>query len=560
MNDSTEARLTRLEEQVAALEGEVQALKGPSRPTFVEEWRSRLQKKPEPRKGQFPITEWIRSGDWMARVGIALLLLGLVFLFKYGIDRGWLTPLVRVIFGGALSASLLVLGLRLTPKRTALGQVLLGGAVATLFVTVYAAYHFYGFLAYGVAFAVMAVASVGSFALSLQHRGMALSLIATLGGLGTPFLLYTGEGSIAGLMVYTCIVLAFAAAVYLSQGWRTLLCAAAVGGWVVALNSWVPISGTLETVDKWAAEGGLLFSLVAFGIVPVLRDHWSANDPERWVCPPIPRFVRPFDRPALFLTVLVPLATLGLSAILWETSDLVWTVTAIAAAAGYAVVFVTLRPSKLASAHAVAASLLFVAAWSVLADMYWHWYAFVAVQMATLHVLSRTLSEKSLRLLAHLTAFVVAGSLLWRLLAMEGLTPALVHRQALIDLAVIGLFYVSARTLRLPPLAAAYTIVAYAAFLVWLLRDLVSLPSGHAFVSIAWGVCALALLALGWRLADDKVRTAGLLTLGLVVGKLFLVDLSELDAVWRILLFLGFGGLFLVLGYLFPSLWKPARE
>ena len=49
-------------------------------------------------------------------------------------------------------------------------------------------------------------------------------------------------------------------------------------------------------------------------------------------------------------------------------------------------------------------------------------------------------------------------------------------------------------------------------------------------------------------------------TLLLVVGKLFLVDLARLETIWRILLFLGFGGLFLVLSYYFQNLLKPGSE
>jgi uncharacterized membrane protein len=41
-----------------------------------------------------------------------------------------------------------------------------------------------------------------------------------------------------------------------------------------------------------------------------------------------------------------------------------------------------------------------------------------------------------------------------------------------------------------------------------------------------------------------------------VVGKLFLLDLTKLEAIWRVLLFLGFGGVFLILSYYFRALWK----
>jgi len=38
-----------------------------------------------------------------------------------------------------------------------------------------------------------------------------------------------------------------------------------------------------------------------------------------------------------------------------------------------------------------------------------------------------------------------------------------------------------------------------------------------------------------------------------VVVKLFLVDLAQLQAIWRILLFMGFGSVLLLVGYLIQS-------
>ena len=42
-----------------------------------------------------------------------------------------------------------------------------------------------------------------------------------------------------------------------------------------------------------------------------------------------------------------------------------------------------------------------------------------------------------------------------------------------------------------------------------------------------------------------------------MVGKLFLVDLREVETLWRILSFLGFGAAFLALSYWMRALWKP---
>ena len=103
---------------------------------------------------------------------------------------------------------------------------------------------------------------------------------------------------------------------------------------------------------------------------------------------------------------------------------------------------------------------------------------------------------------------------------------------------------------------AAYQLGAHLLFLTWLFRELSGLPAGQAWVSVAWGVYAAALLVVGLRLDRVEMRATALATLGLVVAKLFLVDLAELQAIWRVLLFMGFGAAFLALSYYFPSLWK----
>ena len=68
------------------------------------------------------------SEYWLNKIGIGLLLLGVVFLFKYSIDQGWITPAVRVGFGLAIGIILLAVGLRLHSSRRHFSQVLLGAA------------------------------------------------------------------------------------------------------------------------------------------------------------------------------------------------------------------------------------------------------------------------------------------------------------------------------------------------------------------------------------------------------------------------------------------------
>ncbi len=67
----------------------------------------------------------------------------------------------------------------------------------------------------------------------------------------------------------------------------------------------------------------------------------------------------------------------------------------------------------------------------------------------------------------------------------------------------------------------------------------------------------------GLRFVHARLVRGALAILLLVVGKLFLVDLAKVDAVWRVPLFPSFGRLIITLSYYLRSLWHPgsrARE
>ena len=50
---------------------------------------------------------WFETGEgWLGRVGVGLLAVGFVFLFRYAVDRGWLTPELRIAVGLLTGAGL----------------------------------------------------------------------------------------------------------------------------------------------------------------------------------------------------------------------------------------------------------------------------------------------------------------------------------------------------------------------------------------------------------------------------------------------------------------------
>ena len=182
-----------------------------------------------------PFTNLLSRGPqyWISRVGIGLLLLGVAFLFKYAVDQGWLTPEIRVVFGLVLGTVLATIGLRVQRAQRWFSQIMLGGAAATWYITGFAAFQLFHLVSHPVAFAFMVLVTVLLFWASARQNEPILAVLGAVGGLGTPFLLYTEAGSVPSLIAYTSILLVGTSAIYLFKGWQSLLWITALGGWLV---------------------------------------------------------------------------------------------------------------------------------------------------------------------------------------------------------------------------------------------------------------------------------------------------------------------------------------
>jgi hypothetical protein len=87
---------------------------------------------------------------------------------------------------------LLGFGWRLRLSRPGYAQVLQGGAVAVLYLTLFAAFRFYGLLAPAGVRLMVAVAMLAA-ALAVLQDARALAVIGALGGFVTPLIVSTGS-------------------------------------------------------------------------------------------------------------------------------------------------------------------------------------------------------------------------------------------------------------------------------------------------------------------------------------------------------------------------------
>jgi uncharacterized membrane protein len=498
------------------------------------------------------------------------LLFGSAFGFKYSIDRGWIGPAVRVLFGLGLGAALLCASGWLRQARPGLSRVLAGGGIACGYLSVYAAFHLYVLISHDAAFAAMSVVTIGAFAISVRSDDAMAATIGTMGGLATPFLLDTGGGSVSGLVGYACLVVSGAAAVFATCGWRVLLWTTAVGGWALvtaAAESAEHAAGT----DAVVVQMGILFLALATWWLAAMREMLSAEDPARWrptsagldLHGEAKRWRASTDwaqQPHL-LTLTTPVLVLALSTWTWDLGQRPsgWVALSLAITWALAALHLRGRPvepaPRLAATHAMAAAVMVAFALSLVLGEDARRVGLAAEALAVLAFALRS-GGRQPAVLGHVLFALVSVQTLGGLLEAIEDGKAGLHPTDLADVAVVAALALATRVQTSAGHVAGYFFAAEVGLLLWLMRLFAPLANGAAYVTAAWFTNAVVLVIAGLRLDSAAVRTAGAAVMALTMGKLFVVDLATVDAFWRIVTFLGFGAVLLGLGYAFPTLWK----
>ena len=149
-----------------------------------------------------PIRRWLFGGNTIVKAGVGILFVGLAFLAKYASEHAHLPVEVRLAAIGAAAVVLLGFGWRLRLSRPDYAQVLQGGAVAVLYLTLFAAFRYYGVLAATPAFVLMVAVAALAAALAVLQDARALAVIGALGGFATPLIVSTGSNNYVALFAY----------------------------------------------------------------------------------------------------------------------------------------------------------------------------------------------------------------------------------------------------------------------------------------------------------------------------------------------------------------------
>ncbi len=218
---------------------------------------------------------WLLGGNTVARVGVLLLFLGLAFLLRYAAERVTVSIELRYAAVGAVSLVLLILGWRLRERRRNYGLLLQGGAVAVMYLTIFAAMKLHPLLPLAAGFVMLVALVAFSVILAVVQDAMGMAAVAAAGGFAAPILASAGGEHHVTLFTYFLLLDAGILTVAWFKAWRTLNLIGFFGtlgiGTAWGLEEYRP--DMLPTTEPFLIAFFLMFVAIAFLFARrVLRD------------------------------------------------------------------------------------------------------------------------------------------------------------------------------------------------------------------------------------------------------------------------------------------------
>ena len=151
--------------------------------------------------------EYAVASNWLLRIGVLILVCGIGFFLKYSIDNDLLGEQARVALSVLTGVAMMAGGVRLVNgKYHLLSQGLLGGGIAVLYFSVFAAFSFYLLLDVYLSFLLMSLVTVSAAVLAVRLDSVLVAIFAIIGGYCTPLLLSTGQVNFIGLFSYMLLL------------------------------------------------------------------------------------------------------------------------------------------------------------------------------------------------------------------------------------------------------------------------------------------------------------------------------------------------------------------
>lgn len=525
------------------------------------------------------------GSQWFNRIGILAVLIGMSWFLKLAIDNHWIGPLGRVLIGLLSGAAIIAWSERFHRRGYAgFGYSLKAIGSGILYLSLWAAFSLFHLIPGSVAFgAMILVTAFNGFMAWIQDAEL-LALYSIVGGLSTPLLLSTGENHEVSLFSYLLLLDLAVLVLVILRPWSRLLFGAFVGTTIFFIGWWFQYYSSAQ-FGRTAFFLGCFFLLFAFTPRLVRLRAEEAARPSAW------------DRLALEVLPVANAAFgfLGFYSMLTETkADWATPWLAVGFAAFYLLLFRlpapgTMRetPPLLSMLHLTAAVVFLTIAIPLKAHGRWLTIGWLVQGAALLWIASRAHSV----LLRALSLFCM-GLGLFALIAINpaaSITPIFNERfgtycVAIAVFAFAGWLAASAArattTLELFPwrnIAGGSILIVNSLILVamgweihsywWSVRwrgDWNLMHDYRMYAQFTYSALFMTfgamLLGIGFARRSAFVRWQALVLVAASIAKVFLMDTSALSQGYRILSFLGLGGLLLAVSFVYQRDWLHLRN
>ncbi|MGB7554704.1 MAG: DUF2339 domain-containing protein [Candidatus Korobacteraceae bacterium] len=170
------------------------------------------------------------GGQWLNRVGIVAVLVGLSYFLKLAIENNWIGAGTRVAIGIVTGLALIVWSERFRRRSfTAFAYSMKAIGFGALYLSLWAAFQFYDLLPAAAAFVAMLLVTATLAAMSLRQDSELLAAFALVGGFLTPVLASTHQNHEIALLAYVALLDLGAVWMVAIRGWQRLLFGSFVG-------------------------------------------------------------------------------------------------------------------------------------------------------------------------------------------------------------------------------------------------------------------------------------------------------------------------------------------
>lgn len=215
------------------------------------------------------VKNWFTGGNLIVRIGVIVLLIGVVLLLRLASDY-FETPielrLGLVAFGGLV---LTAIGLKLSKKRRGYGISLQGAGLATIYLTLFAGFRLFHVLPSMLTFTLLAVLAAVTAFFAVKQNALPLALLAYGGAFFAPLLTATDSGNVVGLFSYYLLINCAIAWIAHFRTWKllNLLGAGVTFGLAYIWGADVFNSGSSDIIlpkVRWQLVGLLVLHLLLY--------------------------------------------------------------------------------------------------------------------------------------------------------------------------------------------------------------------------------------------------------------------------------------------------------